>query len=1187
MNASLAFVINLLMARTRAILSAMATRDSSISEFWRDEAGIDQPPPPPTPPQGVATTPLNDAARLTWTPSPGARFYNIYWGPSSGVTPITGIKIESVQSPYLQVALTNGQHYYYVVTAVGLGGESLPSAQVSVVPSATAVPAQPTGVSASPGDGQVTINWGLTQSASAYNIYWSLSPGVTPQNGTLIGNISVPPYVQQGLGNGQTVYYVVTAINTNGESTPSAQVMVVVGTPVAGKRKESTITDFWRQNAEALLPPPGPLPVPLVLPQAAISIPLAVAQTGSIGIITNRYALPDHVHAHGLQPAGGLQHALVTQTQPGFLPAFGNVGALDVLGVVAGNPTWFQLISLDQQNALAGSNGTPSASNPYVTTSDPRFLADVVGPSVAVDSNLAAFSGTTGKLVKDAGIAVANVATLSGTQTIAGTKTFSAAPAFSAGASFGGQRLTAVADPTAATDAANREYVLAQIAAAIATIPAYTAGTGLTLSGTTFALATGAAVANIGYTPAHAGSNADITSLAGLTTPLSIAQGGTGSAAKAFVDLTTAQSVAGIKTFTSPPVMSGASITPGTIALAALAAGVVDLTSAQTIAGNKTWTNAAVFNGSVLFTGTATTVLGNNTIFNGQNNLVFGFTDNNAVALKISSNVIHMTFDNINNKTIFNAPTEFDQTLTMAAGIINMTGGSQGINWGHTSYFTLAVNDAQAFNIATGFGDNILGFDTSTQGAPVMRLASIATFDANSTAIINVKDPTSAQQAATKHYVDAAVGAVPVYTAGTGLTLTGSQFKLTTPVAVANGGTGSITQNFVDLTTAQTIAGIKTFSSAPVMSGASITAASILSSALANAAVATLSGTNSGDITLSNVGVAPNAKGATLSGQALTLQPFSTAFPGLVPAPSTASNRFLRDDGTWATAGSAYSAGTGLMLSGTTFSLTTPVSVANGGTGSTSQNFVDLSTAQTIAGLKTLTNDLTLTNADLTVSNGHLNLTNTTLMGVTSAGTWWTCQGGPYGTFTMNGANGAALNFVTAPGLDTIVFPQAATFNNAPTMAGLTLSASSVFNAGANVLTNVADPTSAQHAATRNYVDTQVTATATRVILPKTAGYTLLAADGNKVLTNTGSTGTVIFTLPAATLGLTYSFSVEVAQILEILAVGTDVLRIGATTSAAAGNLQSNVIGSTLVLVCTKAGTWTTMGGISGTWTVN
>ena len=52
-----------------------------------------------------------------------------------------------------------------------------------------------------------------------------------------------------------------------------------------------------------------------------------------------------------------------------------------------------------------------------------------------------------------------------------------------------------------------------------------------------------------GRTFATAGANANITSLTGLTTALSLAQGGTGSTTKNFMDLSTAQTIAGVKTF--------------------------------------------------------------------------------------------------------------------------------------------------------------------------------------------------------------------------------------------------------------------------------------------------------------------------------------------------------------------------------------------------------------------------------------------------------------------------------------------------------------------------------------------------------------------------------------------------------------------------------------------------------------
>ncbi len=87
---------------------------------------------------------------------------------------------------------------------------------------------------------------------------------------------------------------------------------------------------------------------------------------------------------------------------------------------------------------------------------------------------------------------------------------------------------------------------------------------------------------------------------------------------------------------------------------------------------------------------------------------------------------------------------------------------------------------------------------------------------------------------------------------------------------------------------AQTFAGIKTFSSAPVLSGASISNGTIPNAALANGAVANLSGTNTGDITLTAVGASPSANGASLSGQALTLQPADATHPGAIVASGTA-----------------------------------------------------------------------------------------------------------------------------------------------------------------------------------------------------------------------------------------------------------------------------------------------------------
>jgi hypothetical protein len=87
----------------------------------------------------------------------------------------------------------------------------------------SAVPAAPTGVTATAGNTQVTIAWSPVSGATSYNIYWSTTPGVTTATGTKITGAS-NPYIQTGRTNGTTYYYVVTAVNGNGESPASAQV---------------------------------------------------------------------------------------------------------------------------------------------------------------------------------------------------------------------------------------------------------------------------------------------------------------------------------------------------------------------------------------------------------------------------------------------------------------------------------------------------------------------------------------------------------------------------------------------------------------------------------------------------------------------------------------------------------------------------------------------------------------------------------------------------------------------------------------------------------------------------------------------------------------------------------------------------------------------------------------------------
>ena len=91
------------------------------------------------------------------------------------------------------------------------------------------LPAAPTGVTGTAGNGQVTIAWTAVSSATSYNIYCSTTTGVKePGNWTLISG-ATSPYVQTGLSGGTTYYYEVTAVNRHGESLPSSPATVTLG----------------------------------------------------------------------------------------------------------------------------------------------------------------------------------------------------------------------------------------------------------------------------------------------------------------------------------------------------------------------------------------------------------------------------------------------------------------------------------------------------------------------------------------------------------------------------------------------------------------------------------------------------------------------------------------------------------------------------------------------------------------------------------------------------------------------------------------------------------------------------------------------------------------------------------------------------------------------------------------------
>ena len=201
--------------------------------------------------------------------------YNVYFSTNPGVTK-GGNGVSKVangtSTTFIHTGLKNGTTYYYVVSAVTADGtEGAVSREASAAPQAS-IPAAPTGVTIDSGNGQVTLNLTTTGNFS-YNVYWSLSSGVTKSNGNKIPGVTFPLVHKPLLANGSTTYYyVVTAQTPSGESAESRQLSATPLTSAASSTRFSSVQEvsavYGDQSATVAWTPPLNTP------------------TGSVGILT-------------------------------------------------------------------------------------------------------------------------------------------------------------------------------------------------------------------------------------------------------------------------------------------------------------------------------------------------------------------------------------------------------------------------------------------------------------------------------------------------------------------------------------------------------------------------------------------------------------------------------------------------------------------------------------------------------------------------------------------------------------------------------------------------------------------------------------------------------------------------------------------------------------------------------------
>lgn len=98
-----------------------------------------------------------------------------------------------------------------------------------------AAPSASSGLAATAGDGQVSLTWAATAGATGYSVHRGTASG---SHTTIQTNVTGTSYVDTGLTNGTTYYYVVTGTNAEGEggdsneasATPAASTMPTVVT---------------------------------------------------------------------------------------------------------------------------------------------------------------------------------------------------------------------------------------------------------------------------------------------------------------------------------------------------------------------------------------------------------------------------------------------------------------------------------------------------------------------------------------------------------------------------------------------------------------------------------------------------------------------------------------------------------------------------------------------------------------------------------------------------------------------------------------------------------------------------------------------------------------------------------------------------------------------------------------------
>src|SRR6266540_3823450 len=186
--------------------------------------------PPAAPTNLTATAASSSQINLNWTGSSGATNYNVLRSTTSG-GPYSQVASGVTSTSFSDTGLAAGTTYFYVVQACNGSGCSGNSNQASATTPSNSPPPAPTNLTAAGQDSQVSLTWTASSGATSYNVLRSTTNG-GPYN-QIAGGVTTTSYLDTGLTNGTTYYYVVRAVNGAGTSGNSNQASATPTTAIS------------------------------------------------------------------------------------------------------------------------------------------------------------------------------------------------------------------------------------------------------------------------------------------------------------------------------------------------------------------------------------------------------------------------------------------------------------------------------------------------------------------------------------------------------------------------------------------------------------------------------------------------------------------------------------------------------------------------------------------------------------------------------------------------------------------------------------------------------------------------------------------------------------------------------------------------------------------------------------------